>query len=517
MKRSRALNWTLATVLALALLGASSAQALSLQKVGSGFEDPIYVTSAPGNPDQLLVVERGGTIEALEDGNVTPFADISSLVSCCTGTEDGEGGLQSIALPPDFATTGRFYVDYTGKAEGEIHVAEMQSPSGPLRNILTIPHPEDTNHYGGQLQVGPDNDLYISTGDGGGANDVHENAQDTESLLGKILRIDPLQSGVLPYTVPADNPFVGKAGKRAEIWAYGLRNPYRFSFDRLTGNMVIGDVGQGEREEIDFASSPFPDVVGGGGANYGWNCREGFLPGPATDPECGAFPAPAFTDPVFDYAHTPDPNIPGPDRCAIIGGYVARDPALGDLDGNYVYTDLCSGAIRSLKLPVEAGRRAGDDCSLGLEVDRPVSFGEDAARRLYVVEEGGEIFRITGAPPASCPIPTPPAPLPPTNTTQLKPTLIGIKAQRRRVERGKVALLTVFVSPCDGRKGDPIELLRDGRPNGSRALSRACTARFLPRVRRGTTFTAITRSDREFVAGKSRKLTIRLAQPHKHH
>ena len=166
--------------------------------------------------------------------------------------------------------------------------------------------------------------------------------------------------------------------------------------------------------------------------------------------------------------------------------------------------------------PAVAQGRASDDCALGLVLDNPVSFGEDAARRLYVVEEGGEIFRLAGSPPASCPIPAPSPPLPPTSTTELKPTLVGIKAQRRRVERGKVALLTVFVSPCDGRKGDPIELLRDGRPHGTRALSRACTARFLPRVHGGTTFSAVTRADREFVAGKSRKLTIRLAHPHKH-
>jgi glucose/arabinose dehydrogenase len=517
MNRIRALRWTLASLLALMLVGAGGAQALTLQKVGSGFEDPIYVTSSPENPNQLLVVERRGTIEALEDGVVTPFADLSSEVSCC----EKESGLQSIALAPNFATSGRFYVDYTGKAEGEIHVAEMQAtgstvPIGTLRNVLTIPHPEDTNHYGGQLQIGPDDDLYISTGDGGGANDVHENAQDTESLLGKILRIDPLQSGVLPYTVPADNPFVGKPGKRAEIWAYGLRNPYRFSFDRLTGNMVIGDVGQDEREEVDFAPSPFPGIAGGGGTNYGWNCREGYIAGPATDPECAGLPASAFTNPVFDYPHTPDPDVLGPERCAIIGGYVVRDPGLGALDGNYVYSDLCSGVLRSLRLPETASGRASGDCSLGPTLNSPVSFGEGGDGRLYVIEQGGTIYRLTGSPPPSCPVPLPPIPPAPVTNTQLKPTLIGIKAQRRRVERGKVALLTVFVSPCDGRKGDPIELLRDGRPNGTRALSRACTARFLPRVHRGTTFTAVTRSDREFVAGKSRKLTIRLAHPHRH-
>jgi Glucose / Sorbosone dehydrogenase len=514
MNRIRAFSQTLAAALALALLGASGAQALSLQQVGSGFADPIYVTSAPGSPQRLLVIERGGTIEALENGIVTPFADLGAVVSCCSG----EGGLQSIALAPDFATTGRFYVDYTGKeVPGEIHVAEMQSPSGPLRNLLTIPHPTETNHIGGQLQLGPDGNLYISTGDGGGGDDQFHNAQDPTRLLGKILRIHPDPTGPEPfYTVPAGNPFPSASAPADAVWAYGLRNPYRFSFDRTSGDMVIGDVGQAAREEIDFAASPFPGIVGGAGANYGWNCREGFLAGPGTDPQCATLPIASFADPVFDYAHSPDPDVPGPDRCAVIGGYVVRDPSLGALDGNYVYTDLCSGELRSLRLPEGSEGRRGPDCSLGLALDSPVSFGQGGDGRIYVVEQGGSIFRLTGSPPASCPVPTP-VPSQPTKTTlELKPTAIGIKAQRRRVERGKAAVLTVFVSPCEGRKGDPVELLRNGQPNGTRYLSRACTARFLSRIHRGTSFRAATRSDREYLAGKSRNLRIRLAHPHKH-
>jgi glucose/arabinose dehydrogenase len=509
------LRWALTAALALALLSATSAQALSLQEVGSGFEGPIYVTSAPASPDRLLVVERRGMVFALEGGTATPFADLTSEVGCCAG----EGGLQSIALAPDFATSGRFYVAYTGKeVPGEIHVAEMQSPTGPPRNLLTIPHPIETNHIGGQLQFGPDGNLYISTGDGGGSDDQFHNAQNRTSLLGKILRVRPNPAGPAPfYTVPAGNPFPSAVAPANTVWAYGLRNPYRFSFDRLRGDMVIGDVGQSAREEIDFAASPFPGIVGGGGANYGWNCREGFLAGPATDPECGAFPAPTFTNPVFDYPHTPDPNVPGSDRCAVIGGYVVRDLSLGALDGSYVYSDLCSGQLRSLRLPEGADSRGGGDCSLGLALDRPVSFGQGGDGSIYAIEQSGSIFRLTGSPPASCPVPTP-TPTPSTTTvTQLKPTQIGIRAQRRRVERGKAALLTVFVSPCEGRKGDPVELVRNGRPNGTKYLSRACTARFLSRIRRGTTFSAAIRGDREYFAGKSRKLKIRLAHPRPRH
>ncbi len=495
MTKMRALRCTLAAALALALLGTSAAQALTLVPVGSDFEDPIYVTSAPNDPDRLFVVERGGTIKSVEKGTIATFANLSSVVSCCSG----ERGLQSIALGPDFATSGRFYVDYTGEEEpGEIHVAEMQASGnsasiGTLRNLLTVAHPTASNHNGGQLQFGPDGYLYISTGDGGGTNDPFQNAQDPSSSLGKILRIDP--DSAAPY----------------EIWSSGLRNPFRFSFDALNGDMVIGDVGQADREEIDFAPSPFPGVVGGEDSDYGWNCREGLLPGRGEpEPGCEAPPPGGFAEPVFDY-----PHVPG--LCAsIVGGYVVRDSALGALYGRYVYSDYCTGTLRSLQLPRTGTGRANDDCSLGLSAKDPVSFGEDAARRLYVVEQGGAVYRLAGSPPPTCPFLPQPQPSPQPAEVQQRPTFIGIKAQRRRVEPGKVALLTVFVSPCNGRRGESVELRRNGRPNGSRFLSRACTARFLPRVRSGTTFIASTREQGGYSAGKSRQLTIRIAH-RRHH
>ena len=502
------------------LLGANSAQALTLQPIGS-FAKPTYVISDPGDANRLFVTEREGTIELVDHGVKSQFADLSSKIGC-GGDCAGERGLMSLALAPDFDTSGRLYVDYINNADGTIHVDELvakpdrdSASLGTLRSLLEIPHPDAANHNGGQLQFGPDGDLYISTGDGGGSNDEFHNAQNLTSLLGKILRIRPNPGGPAPfYTVPAGNPFPGATAPFNTIWNYGLRNPYRFSFDSLNGNTVIGDVGQDEREEVDFAPATLPGVVGGAGANYGWNCREGFIAGPATDPQCATLPLSSFTEPVFDYQHTPDPDLGGPGRCAVIGGYVARDPSLGALYGQYLYADLCSGAIRAQQLPASASRLSSGDRSLGLQVASPVSFGEDSAHRLYVVEEGGRVYCLAGLP-TSCPASSP-ASSKPQPPTQLKPTFIGIKAQQRRVQRGKRALLTVFASPCTGRKGQLIELLRNGHPNGSRFLSRACTGRFLPRVRRGTTFTAVTREYRDYLAGSSRHLKIRLAHRRRH-
>lgn len=485
-------------VVALALLGASSAQALTLQPVGA-FNQPTYVTSDPSDANRLFVAERTGAIVLFENGVRSVFADLSAVVKCAS-TCTGERGLLSIALSPNFDKDGRLFVDYADDDTGEIHVEELVSKDAGhdkaeiTRSLVSIPHPDAPTHNGGQLQFGADGKLYVSTGDGGSSDDEFHNAQDPSSPLGKILQIDPD-----PDPAPAPT-----------IWSSGLRNPYRFSFDRLTGDMVIADVGQSAREEIDFARSPAANVVGGSGANYGWNCREGIITGPGTDPGCLTLLPANFVNPVFDYPHTPDPDLGGTNRCSIIGGYVARDSSLGALYGRYIYADLCSGAIRSLQLPATDSGRASGDCSLGLRVDRPVSFGEDAARRLYVVTQGGQISRLIGPPPATCPPPSP-QPLPPPAAKEAGPTFVGITAQRRRVERGKRALLTVYVSPCQGRKGNLVELLRNGRPNGTRYLSRACTARFLPRVRTGTTFSAFTRAQPAYDAGTSRQLTIRLS------
>jgi hypothetical protein len=494
---------------ALLTAGVATAPAASLQPLGS-FAGAIYLTSDPGNPERLFVIDRNGRIVQYEDGVTTAFANLESLVDCC-GVENG---LLSIALAPDFDRSGRLYVDYTGKEEpGEIHIAELRqvgttAPIATLRQVLTIPHPTEINHFGGQLQFGPDGRLYISTGDGGGANDPHRNAQNLDSLLGKILRVDPLPSGVLTYTVPADNPFVGQAGARPEIWSYGLRNPFRFSFDRLRGDLTIGDVGQAAKEEIDFAPAP----AGGAGANFGWSCREGFDPGPAGDPDpaCAGKDLSEFTDPVFDFPHTAfSPG--GIDPCAVIGGYVVRDPGLPDLYGRYLYGDYCSGELRSLDL----ADPLGSDRAEGIEVEELDSFGEDSCGRVYTVSRNGRVARLVGAKPRSCaPVlaPSPPAAAGP----QPRSSYVGITAENRKVERGRRATIVAWVAPCEGRRGELVRLRRGRQRLGTRYLNRACTVRFRPRLWRRSVFRAEIAADSDYLAASSRDLTL-VPMPHRRH
>jgi hypothetical protein len=229
-----------------------------------------------------------------------------------------------------------------------------------------------SNHNGGLLLFGPDRHLYIGTGDGGIADDPERNGQDLGSLLGKILRIDPQASAGNPYSIPADNPFAARPGARAEVCDYGLRNPWRFSFDRRTGDLIIGDVGQNTEEEID--QRPAGRVCG---SNFGWSAFEG------TNRFNSDQSAPGAARPIFTY---------GRDRgCSVTGGYVVRDPSLRSLDGRYLYSDYCEGELRSL---VPAGPRARGDRSLGLQVDSPVSFGEDADGHVYVVSLAGPVYRL---------------------------------------------------------------------------------------------------------------------------
>ena len=354
----------------------------ALKRIGD-FESPTYVAGAPGYPKLLFVVEQPGRVEVMRGGHTLrrPFLDIRGLV----GYDGGERGLLSIAFPPDYRSSGRLYVYYTDNS-GNIRVDEFRrkgatrAARGSRRTVIEIPHPFNSNHNGGQLQF-LGNLLYFGTGDGGSAGDPPNNAQNTDSLLGKLLRIDPRPSGGRPYSVPADNPFVGKPG-RDEIYSYGLRNPFRFSFDTTTASqprVAIADVGQNRFEELDYTT-----VKAARGANFGWDALEGFAP--YTEENSGTADPGGTTKPILAYSHSRDGG-----SCAIVGGYVVHDRRLPALRGRYLYSDYCSGQLRSLAPHL---RRAGADRPIGLRVASPTSFGEDDRGRLYVCSQDGSVYRL---------------------------------------------------------------------------------------------------------------------------
>ncbi len=355
--------------------------ALGLKKVGD-FDHPVYVTGAPGFPQLLFVVEQPGRVVVLRGGHALPrpFLDIRNTV----GYDGGERGLLSIAFPPDYRTSGRFYA-YFNDAAGTIRVAEFRrrtptrAAADSARQVIAIPHPDNSNHNGGQMQF-LGNLLYFATGDGGSGGDPPNNAQNKDILLGKLLRIDPRAAAGQPYSAPSGNPFVGKPG-RDEIYSYGLRNPFRFSFDTVSApqpRIAIGDVGQNRIEELDYTT-----VAAAGGANFGWDAFEGF--GPYKDENSGTPNPGGTTKPIFAYPHSRGGS------CSIIGGYVVADRHLRSLYKRYVYADLCEGQLRSL---VPHLRRAGHDRKLGLAVPSPTSFGEDDAHRLYVSSLEGPVYRL---------------------------------------------------------------------------------------------------------------------------
>jgi Glucose / Sorbosone dehydrogenase len=374
-------------LLAVLLFPAGAAATPSLQPVGT-FDSPVYVAAAPGDTHRLFVVERAGRVRIVKDGVVlsTPFLDISSRIDTSRS-----GGLLSIAFPPNYSSTGRFYGYYTDSTG--IRVAEFRRSSKPDRAqagspriLLTQPRPTG-DHFGGQLQFGPDGLLYIAIGDGQDASTDAQgagvDAQNLGSWWGKILRINPLASKGSAYQVPATNPFVGTPGAKPEIWAYGLRNPWRFSFDRLTGDLAIGDVGQSKVDEVDFA----PNANGlGRGANYGWNCLEGtqlFAPANCTPVN----PVP----PVLEKQH-PATAVGGWCSYSITGGYVVRDPSLPSLNGRYLYGDFCTGEVRSVHLATPSDDAAATDISLPTLTLG--SFGEDVSGHVYVVSLAGAVFRV---------------------------------------------------------------------------------------------------------------------------
>jgi glucose/arabinose dehydrogenase len=338
---------------------------------------------------RLFLTLQTGRIVILEGGLILPaaFLDLTAEVSCC-----GERGLLSVAFHPLYASNGLFFVNYTNRVGDTVIARYRVSPVNrnladpSTRGVLmTIPQPF-ANHNGGQLQFGPDGYLYIGMGDGGSANDPSCVAQRDDSLLGKMLRIDVDQSvNTAPfYGIPSDNPFVGPGNPPDEIWSKGLRNPWRFSFDRLTGDLWIGDVGQGSREEVDFQPR-----ASAGGENYGWKFLEGTLctGNRSSCPTVLPCESPAFTPPIYEYRHDTG-------ECSITGGYLYRGAQIPDLYGFYVYGDYCTGRIW-------AGSQVVTPVVRGL-----TTFGEDVSGELYLGTEGGTLFRAVSVNPVT-PSPTP--------------------------------------------------------------------------------------------------------------
>ncbi len=392
-------------ILALGATAAANAQTpLSTTRFASGLERPIYVTHAPGDASRLFVIEKRGRIRIIENGVLltTPFIDIDPRVTGGTSTES-EQGLLGLAFHPDYANNGYFYVNYTAAVgSGDTRVSRFSVTADPnvadanSELILVSFDQPQSNHNGGWIGFSPiDGYLYVGSGDGGNFNDIGTghfepggNGQYLGTLLGKILRLDV--DAAAPY-IPSDNPFVNTPGALGEIWAYGLRNPWRPSFDRETGDLYIADVGQGSWEEISFQPS-----TSTGGENYGWRCREGAHNFNFGD-DC---PNQTFVEPIQEYSHSLG--------CSISGGYVYRGCAIPDLRGTYFYADYCSATIWSLRYD---GATVTEFTNRTTELDPPgsqaianiTSFGEDALGELYICDQaGGEIFKIIPATIVDC-------------------------------------------------------------------------------------------------------------------
>jgi glucose/arabinose dehydrogenase len=351
--------------------------ALGLARVAAGLTDPLDLQAAPGDRDRLFVVEQPGRIRIVRDSAVlgTPFLDITGRVR-----DGGERGLLGLAFHPRYAENGRFFVNYTDDS-GHTHVAEFRvtadrdvADAASERTVLFQPQPF-SNHNGGGLAFGNDGMLYIALGDGGSGGDPQGNAQNPATLLGKVLRID-VDRGT-PYGIPADNPFLGQPGFRQEVWALGLRNPWRYSFDRLTGDLYVGDVGQGTSEEVSVGLA-----ARRGGENYGWNVMEGTG---CFRPSSGCSTA-GLTLPVLTY--------PTREGCAVTGGYVYRGCRMPGYHGTYFYGDYCAGFVRSFRLVNGQATEARSWPTLGAGVDNISSFGVDADGELYIVDHTGEVYKV---------------------------------------------------------------------------------------------------------------------------
>lgn len=353
--------------------------AIAFERVADGFDNLTFLTHAGDGSGLIYVVEQRGVIHVGDSGGAMqpePFLDISDRISA-----GGERGLLGLAFHPAYADDGRFFVNYTDR-NGNTVVAEFQragpvgSPGDPAseRQLLHIEQPF-ANHNGGMIAFGSDGMLYIATGDGGSGGDPHNNGQDLSTLLGALLRIDV--DGGEPYAIPADNPFLDAADARPEIWDYGLRNPWRFSFDHQTGDLFIGDVGQNVWEEIDA------EPAGSGGFNYGWNIMEG--------PDCFR-----VADCDMSGLMMPVAWYETNRGCAVTGGYVYRGQAIPALGGSYLYADYCSGDVWALEASaaVSATDVPVDVVEMGNAGINVTSFGEDEAGELYLVGAGGEVLRV---------------------------------------------------------------------------------------------------------------------------
>jgi hypothetical protein len=356
----------------------NTAVALAAVEVATAV-NPVFLTAPPGDARQFIV-ERAGRIRILQNGVLLtqPFLDISARV-----LTSGEGGLLSMAFDPRFPASAYVYLYYVDIAQNIVIERFSLSPNPNLLDptsglvIIRIPHPNFQNHFGGQVAFGPDGFLYLGTGDGGGAGDPARNAQNLNVLLGKLLRLDVSNASVAqPYVIPPSNPYAGQSGRRGEIWASGLRNPWRFTFDG--SQAIIADVGQDQREEVDIAPAT------AAGRNYGWNITEG-----AACYNAGSCDLAGLTAPAFDYEHgTNDVN-----GCSITGGFVYRGTALPELAGRYFYSDYCTGFLKSV-LPAANGSvaEARDWAITGL--GNIVSFGRDGAGELYLLAGSGKVYRI---------------------------------------------------------------------------------------------------------------------------
>jgi glucose/arabinose dehydrogenase len=371
-------------VLSLAAPGASGAAAVALTPVVSGLSSPVQVANAGDGSNRLFVVEQSGTVRVIKNGALlpTPFISIADLLS--TG---GERGLLGIAFHPSYKTNGRFFLYFTRRNDGAIAISEYhRSSTNPdvatrvgAKRIITIAHPY-TNHNGGRMAFGRDGYLYIGTGDGGSSGDPGNRAQSLDTLLGKMLRINVNGSvGSRNYKIPASNPYVGRAGLN-EIWGRGLRNPWGWSFDKVTGDMWIGDVGQDKYEEVDRSIVSTKSTSGGKGVNYGWRIMEGrhcYRPATGCNTAHLKFP-------VVEYSHS--------EGCAVTGGYSYRGSAVLALYGRYVFGDYCSGRIWTISRTALAPASKVLLMSTGFNIS---SFGQDEHGELYVLDLGGTLYKLT--------------------------------------------------------------------------------------------------------------------------